>query len=247
MIVDDDESNIPSFEGPAVSTSVDASADENSPFALSNPNNPPAQEAWYDVEDDRYGYEDLQPSAPLELEGFGPLPTQDQPRSCQHSEEPATHHLHIPLEKDGAGDQDVNVSELERDMLLAFEGQQTSSATPLSSQPPQHALKLPPLKIDLGSDQIGTDYGGSEEPKNESQLHGQDTQGPDEAQGQSPQEGVVEAILEVEDDESEAVRAEQSEKRPCPRKEEAGIDIRPSEGSACNNTIDERTTKSRRF
>jgi hypothetical protein len=52
VILEDDETNTPSIEAPAVSLSLDAVVE--SPAELNEPTGPPNQEAWFDIEYGRY-------------------------------------------------------------------------------------------------------------------------------------------------------------------------------------------------
>ena len=125
QILEDDKSNTPFVKAAADSVSVSVDATDPT-LESSKPVN--LQEAWYDVEDGRYFYEASQPS--LLEEGIAPLPTQDQPRSHHNLEEPMPHSLPTPLGEDGEAKRSANISELEKDMLLALkEQEQWSSAT----------------------------------------------------------------------------------------------------------------------
>ena len=58
-----------------------------------------------------------------------------------HQRSQAPHSLPKPLDEDGGGESEENVSELEMDMLLAFEEQEkSSSATAPSSARPHSSL-----------------------------------------------------------------------------------------------------------
>jgi hypothetical protein len=151
VILEDDEPDTPA--------SVDASADSTS--KLSKPIDPSDHEAWYDVKAGCYVEEELPLGLEPEKEGLAAsTPVHDHGHSRYHSprplhdwisqynddgntqrtsEESAPHSLPKPLDEDGGGESGENVSELERDMLLAFEEQEkSSSATAPSSACPLH-------------------------------------------------------------------------------------------------------------
>jgi hypothetical protein len=173
VILEDDEPDTPS--------SVDAGAD--SAFELSKPIDPSDHEAWYDVEAGCYVEEELPPGLEPEQEGLAAsTPVHDHGHSRYHSprplhdwigqydddgntqrtsEEPAPHSLPKPLDEDGGGGSEENVSELERDMLLAFEEQEKSSSAtaPSSPQPPRRYTEQSYPRID---EQGGTSYSSLE-------------------------------------------------------------------------------------
>jgi hypothetical protein len=110
-------------------------------------------------------------------------PAQDQPRSRYYSpgphdrinqrgdrtmrgasDEPASHSLPQPLDEDGGGGGDENASELKRDVQLAFEEQEKSSATASNSQHPRgHSIKPSHPQINHEHHQSVTGYGRLEE------------------------------------------------------------------------------------
>jgi hypothetical protein len=180
VILEDDESNTPDPKAAAVSTSVDPGAD--SAFELSKLIDPSGHEAWYDIEDDCVVDEDLRPfPPPLEQEGLASTLTQSQPHSRYHSsgpshdwinqhddrhtqrtsEELGHHTLPQPLDEVGGEESEKNVSELERDMLLAFEEQVKSPSATAPSSPRPHRHSTEPLhpQIDQEHDQSRTNYG----------------------------------------------------------------------------------------
>jgi hypothetical protein len=234
VILEDVESNTPSVKAAAVPFS--ASVDTTDP-ALESSKPVDLQEAWYDVEDGRYVYEDPQPS--LLEESFAPLPTEDQPRSYHGLEEPMRHPLSTLLGEDGKAERSTNVSELEKDMLLAFkEQEQSSSATaPGSPTPHHHPPKLPLPQLDQEPDQSGNDYGGLERPRNGSLLRNEDPQvEAEEAREHQRQEVAADTMREIVDDDSELERVGQGEKRRRDDgKEEPGSDTHQSEDSGCIN------------
>jgi hypothetical protein len=158
VILEDDESNTPDPEAAAVSALVDADAD--SAFGLSKSIDLSDYKAWYDVEASCYVDEELPPGLEPEQEGLAastlvhdhghsryhsPRPSHD--RIGQHdndgntqrtSKELTPYSLPKPLDEEGGGGSEENVSELERDMLLAFEEQEKSSSAtaPSSARPP---------------------------------------------------------------------------------------------------------------
>jgi hypothetical protein len=112
---------------------------------LSKPIDLSASERWYDVEAGCYINEELPPGLELDVqEGLTTsTPAQDHAPSPHHGndrntrrtlEEPTPRSLPELLDEDSSGESDDNVSELERDLLLAFEEQEkSSSVSPLSS------------------------------------------------------------------------------------------------------------------
>jgi hypothetical protein len=180
VILEDDEPDTPDPEAAAVSASVDAGAD--SAFELSKPIDPSDHEAWYDVEAGCYVEEELPLGLEPEQECLASTPVHDHSHSRYHSprplhdwigqydddgntqrtsEEPAPHSLPKPLDEDGGGGSEENVSELERDMLLAFEEQEKSSSAtaPSSPQPPHRYTEQSHPRID---EQSGTSYSSLE-------------------------------------------------------------------------------------
>jgi hypothetical protein len=121
---------------------------------LCKPIIPSSPERWYNVE--AGCYVDEEPLLGIELKGqegsaasttahdcgyslYHQIGQHDNDKNTQStSEELAPYSLPKPLDEDSGGDSGENISDLERDMLLAFEEQEKSlSATALSSpQPP---------------------------------------------------------------------------------------------------------------
>jgi hypothetical protein len=240
VILEGGESNTPNPKAAAVPALVDASAD--SAFELSKPIDPSGHEAWYDVEDDRFVDKDLRLFPPLEQEDLASTEAQGQPHSRYHSsrpshdqinqhddrasEEPGPHTLPQPLDEVGGGESEENVSELERDMLQAFEEHlKSSSATaPSSPRPHRHSTEPPHPQIDQEHDQSGTNYGTLEEPEE-----------------QQRQEVAVDAMQEMEDDDGEPERGKQGEKqRRQDGKEEVSSNIQQSEGSDCSHNTNDK-------
>ena len=147
MILEDDKRDTPDPEAAAVSASVDAGTDFafelSKSIVLSSPGR------WYDVE--AGCYIDEEPSLGLETEEQrGPAvstPTHSHHHSPHHSPGPSNHQisqhddgrdaqraLEELLHEDSRGESGEKVSQLEVDMLLAFEEQEkSSSAIALSS------------------------------------------------------------------------------------------------------------------
>jgi hypothetical protein len=181
VILEDNESDTPEPEpeATAVSASVDAGADPV--FDPSKPVHPSSHEAWWDVEDGCFVDEDLHPLPPLEQEGLAPTLAQDQPCSCRYSpgsshdqtspydngttgsasEEPARQSLPTLLEKDSRGGSRGSASDFEKDLQLAFEEQESSSATSPSSLHPRRSAEPSYLQIDQGHDQSRLEELGS--------------------------------------------------------------------------------------
>jgi len=260
VILEDDESNTPDSEAAAAAASVDTGAD--SAFELSKAINSSGHGAWYDVEDDRFVDNDLRPFSPLELEDLASTLAWGQPHSCYHSsgpshdrinqhdgdgntqctsEEPGPQTLPQPLDEDGGGESGENVSELEIDMLLAFEEQEKSSSATAPSSPRPHRHSTGPLhpQIDQEHDQSRTNYGRLEELRHGSPLCSQD-QEEEEPQEQQRQEVAVDAMGKVEDDDGEPERGKRGEKRRRQDgKKEVSSNIHPSEGGDCSHNTDD--------
>jgi hypothetical protein len=162
VILEDDESDTPDPEAAAVSA-----------FGLGKPTDPSGHELWY--EDQRFVDEDLCPFPPLEQEGLAstPTPAQDQLHSCHYSpgssqdqinqhgndrtrpsvsEEPTPYTLPASLGKNGrGGSEEENVSELENDLLPAFNEQDKSlSSSALAPSSPRlwgHSVEHRTLKL----------------------------------------------------------------------------------------------------
>jgi len=179
---------------------------------LSKPIIPSGPERWYDVEAGCYVDEEpLLGLEPEDQEGSAAsTPAHDQGHSLHHSpgsphhqinqhdndrnsqstsEELAPYSLPKPLDEDGGGESGENVSNLERDMLLAFEEQEkSSSATVLSSlQPPCRYTEQSSPQIDQEDDQGNTSHGRLDELGYSSPLREQD-HGEEELQEQYPQQ-----------------------------------------------------------
>jgi hypothetical protein len=140
-------------------------------------------------------------------------------------------------ENGGGGSEEESVSELEKDMLLAFEGQEKSSATASSSQNPRHSVEPPHPQQ---HDQSVTGYGKLQELRHGTPLRSQD-QGEEPKEQLQQQEVAVEAMREEEDDGDNEEREPQGEKRGRQdRNEEISSDDYHSEGNDCShNTSNE--------
>jgi hypothetical protein len=260
VILKDDRSDTPNPEAAAVSTSVDAGAD--SAFRLSKPIDLSDHEAWYDVEAGCYVDKELCPFPLLEQEGLAPTLAQGQPHSRYHSpgpshkqigqyddggntqctsEELRPHTLSKPLDKDSRGRREENISELERDILLAFEEHVKSSSATAPSFPclHHHSTEPPHLQIDQEYNQSRASYSRLERLRHGSLLSNQDQE--EELQEQQRQKVTADAMEEVEDNDSKPEQREQREKRRRQdRTEEVSSDIHQSEGSDySHNTNDE--------
>ena len=218
---------------------VDAGAD--SAFELSKPIDLSNHEACYDVEDDCCFDEEPPPSLEPEQEGlvtstpihdhshsryYSPGPPHDQigqyddDGNTQHTlEEPAHHSLPKLLDEDSGGGSDDNVTELERDMLLAFEEQEKSSSVspPSSPRPPRRSVEPAHPQIDQVHDQSGTSHGRLEELRHGSPLGSQvqEEELQEQQQQQQQQEVAADAMREGEDgdDDDREQRDKQGGKR----------------------------------
>lgn len=149
MILEDNELDTPDPEAAIVSLSVDTGAD---------PPSEPNKGQWWDVEDECYVDDDLCLVSPLEQKGLAFISAPGQPLSRyylhvssldkinQHgddvttggaSDEPASHALLTPLDEN-VGEESDEASELENDLLLAFEEQGKSSSVAAPSSPRPH-------------------------------------------------------------------------------------------------------------
>jgi hypothetical protein len=95
-----------------------------------------------------------------------PSPYYDNDRNTRRTlEEPTPRSLPEPLEEDSGRGSDDNVSELEKDLLPAFEEQEKSASVspPSSAHPPRCSVEPSHPQIDQVHDKSGTSYGGLEE------------------------------------------------------------------------------------
>ena len=189
MIIEDNELDSTDAEDGAKPTSNDVGAiraqrdpslrstlpNQEPASELSEPIDLSASERWYDVEAGSYIDKEL----PLGLEpevqeglttstparDYLPSPYYDSDRNTQRTvEEPTPRSLPEPLEEDSSGESDDNVSELEKDLLLAFEEQEKSSVSPPSAAHlPRCSIEPSHPQIDQVHNQSGTSYGGLEE------------------------------------------------------------------------------------
>ena len=168
MILEDDERDTPDPTTDSEATSTSVNAGPATAFELSQRADPCNREAWWDVEEGCFVYEDLYPLPPLDHEGLASTPAQDQPHSRRHSlgvsqdqtkpygdnrttrsasEESAAESLHTTLDEDDRGESEENVSDLDRDMQLAFEGEEELFATSLSSPRPRRSVESSHLRL----------------------------------------------------------------------------------------------------
>jgi hypothetical protein len=209
---------------------------------LSKPIVSSSPERWYDVEAGCYVEEEPLPG--LESEGqegsAASTPAHDHDHGHSHhhfpgppynqigqhddrntqrtSEEPAPYSLPKLLGEDSEGGSGENVSDLERDMLLAFEEQEKSSSAtaPGFPQPPYRYTEQSSPQIDQEDDQDDTSHGGLDELGYGSPLCKQD-RGEEEPQEQQPQQQqqkvVVQAMREEDDDDNDNDGEQRGEKR----------------------------------
>jgi hypothetical protein len=248
VIVEDDETSTLSLEAAAISAPADGSID--SIAGLDKENGPLSQEAWYDVEYGCYVLED-RPLAPPEGDGLTPMPAQEDgltPRLAQDycqlpglSQDATNQHddgntrrtsgeagadtLPQPSDEDGECKGGENVSELEKDMLLAFEEQENLSLTNTPNSPHPHHPSSEPAhpQMDHEPDQNGTNFARLEELR----------QGRTQAEECEPQrqEVAVDAMRNVTDDDGEPLRGEQEDEQRQNSVEELGNNIHHSMGS----------------
>jgi hypothetical protein len=161
-------------------------------------------------------------------------------------EEPRPYTLPKPLDEDSGGESGENVSELEMDMLLAFEEQEKSSSAtaPSSPRPHRHSTEQSHPRIDREHDQGGTNYGRLEGLRHSSPLRNQDQEEePQEQQRLEQQEVAVDAMREgeVEDDgdDREQRRKRGEKRRRQDGTEEVSSNIHQSEGSDCSHNAND--------
>jgi hypothetical protein len=121
---------------------------------LSKPIDPSALEQWYDVEAGCYVdevlplglepkvQEGLTTSTPAQY--HPPSPYYDNNRNTRRTlEESTPHSLPEPLDEDSGRGSDYDISELEKDLLLAFEeqGKSSSVSSPGSARPPHRSVE----------------------------------------------------------------------------------------------------------
>jgi hypothetical protein len=262
VILEDDEMNIPSVEAAAMPALVDV--DIESAVEMKKPTGHASQEAWYDIEYGCYVLEDC-PSS-LDEDGLTPMlaqeyrhspgPSQDaanqynDANTQRTSEEAGADTCRQLVDRDGGQDCGENMSELERDILLAFKEQESlSSVTPSFPHLHCHSSELAHPQADQEADQNGASCAGLEEPRHTSPFLCSQTQKETGAEAeaeplssdQQPQEMGLDEVREVEDGSSKPEQAEQVEKRPYQeeREEDEG-NIQPSEVSGCShNTSNE--------
>ena len=219
---DEDEDEAEVIRGSVDPSSAEQDANPYSAFLtqdkdpeLRKPIIPSSTERWYDV--DAGCYIDDEPLIGLEPRGqkgsAASTLVHDHSHSLHHSprpphhqigqhdnnkitqsisEEPAPRSLPKPLDVDGGGDGGKNVSDLERDMLMAFEEQEkSSSTTALSSPQPlcRYIEQLSP-QINQEDNQGNTSHGRLDELGYSSLLREQDysKEEPQEQHPQQPQQ-----------------------------------------------------------
>jgi hypothetical protein len=247
---------------------------------LCKPIIPSSPERWYDV--DAGCYVDEEPLLGLEPKGqegsaastpahdhghslyYSPRPPHhqiglhDNDKNTQSTlEEPAPHSLPKPLDEDGGGDSGENVSDLERDMLLAFEEQEkSSSATALSSpQPPCRYTEQLSLQIDQEHKQGKTSHSRLEELGFCSLLRerDQDEGEPQEQRQQQQQQEVAAEAMREEEGDDDGEREQRGEKRRHQDEAEESSGIHHSESSgdgrdtSSENDEDPRPAKRRKL
>jgi hypothetical protein len=157
VILEDDETSTLSLGATAVSAQVDGGIE--STVELNKQTGPLSEEAWYDVEDGYYVLEE-HPLPPLEENYLMPMLAEDDRHSSgllqdtfnyhnhgntqRSSEEPEADRLHQPSNENRELERGENVSELEKDMLLAFEERDNLSSTNTPNSPhPHHPISQP--------------------------------------------------------------------------------------------------------
>ncbi|KAH7363929.1 hypothetical protein BKA65DRAFT_124992 [Rhexocercosporidium sp. MPI-PUGE-AT-0058] len=280
VILEEDEGDTLNYTADSETTSTSANTGLIPAFKRSQRANPSNREPWWDVEEGCFVYEDLDPLPSLDYEGLASTPAYGQPPSRRHSPrvsqdqtkpygdnrttrsasgESAALSLIITLDQDGGGESEENVSDLERDMQLAFEEQEELLATSLSS-PGRRSFESshPPINQDY-------DRSWSEELRSSSRLCSQEKEkeGPrerEQVQEEMAADEIRHKVLEQEleeadDDDNSGKREQRGEKR---QHQDGGIKtgIHHSESSGhghdTNDDDDEgdenpRTTKQRRL
>ena len=129
------------------------------------------------------------------------------------------------------GSEEKTVSELEKDLLLAFEEQEKPSLAPAPSSPRPHCPSAEPLHPHIDRE--------LEDLKRSTPLHSQDQEEEPQEQ-QQRQEVVIEATREEEDDGDNEEREPQREKHQRQGNEEISRDNHhPKGGDYSHNTSDE--------
>jgi hypothetical protein len=257
----EDAAEAASDEVNAVKARRDASLSNTLPnqdpaFELGKPIDPSRPERWYDVEAGCYIDEELPPGlGPMVQEGVTTsTPTQDHCPSLYHDsrntqctlEEPAPRSLPELLDKDYGGEGYDNVSELERDLLLAFEELEESSLATAPNFPQSHRRNIEQShpRIDQEYEQGRTSSSSLEGFGHGSPLPNQDQDQEEEEfyvqqQEQQQQEVAANAIWERVDN-SNGDDRQQPEKQGEKRRrqdgtEEVSSDIHLPEGSNCSH------------
>jgi hypothetical protein len=125
-----------------------------------------------------------------------------------------------PTDEGDEHDCSEGVSELEKNMLLAFKTQENWSSDCTPNYPRPHNPSSQPAhpQVDQDPDQNGQSHGGSEGLRHASPLCIQPQKGTDAVPiqlGQQAREKVVDETRVVEDGYSEPEQTEPPEKRPC--------------------------------
>ena len=182
MILEDDDASTSSFE--AAATGSDSTTE------LNNLTDLPNQDAWYDIEYGRHVVED-RPSLPLEqdeltrmaAQGVCPSPEllRDMTNQCKDgntqytSEELGLDMLYQQSDNDGEPEGGKSVSELEKDIVLAFKEQDELSSAHSPNSVHLHHLSPKPVQPDIGQepDQSRSSSTGLEELSYGSPLQSQ--------------------------------------------------------------------------
>ena len=225
--------NRSSIEATAIPASTSVSIEPTvEPNKSSSPVN---QEVWYDIEYGCYVPEDR--LLPFKKDDLASVVAQDnhpslrlsQDTSSPHSnrntqytaEEPRPDMLLQPTNKGSRHDCEEGVSELENDMLLAFERQENlSSAYPPKSTRSHHpGSELANLQVDQEPDQSGLEGLRHTSPL---RIHPQEADAIPMSPDQQPQEKEVDEARAVEDDSGKSGQAEPAGKRPHREETERG-------------------------
>jgi len=136
-----------------------------------------------------------------------------------------------------------NMSELEKDMELAFQEQgELSMAAPMSPLLHSHSPEPTREQMEKEQDWHGTSLGGLEEPKHRSQHHVQAQD--DEPHAQQRKQEALSAIVTAEDDRNVPGQAELAESRSYEDgREVAGGNTNSSECSGSSHSIDDEDDK----
>jgi len=237
----------PSIETAAIPASADAGVGPTT--GPNNPTCPVHQEAWYDIEDGCYVFED---PLPLEKDGFTPavvqgdysLPGVSQDASSQQSDEnaqctsqePGPDGLPQPKRKDGEHDCGENESELENDMLQAFK--EPEDLSPANSPNPPHYHRPSPepscLQVDQEPDQSAPEVLRDASPL---RTQSQETAVIPVSSEDELQKKAVDEAMEAEDDTNKPEQEELTEKRVYNKAENVGGQTQTLECRASSQVI----------